>query len=90
MGADRRGGNIGQMEELARLFSRHSKNLDALIKDLNGRTVGSTEIWWGPGADRFRAAWAEAKSAFDKMAVALEEGATDVRRSQQNIEAATR
>ncbi|GAA2718108.1 WXG100 family type VII secretion target [Actinocorallia aurantiaca] len=90
MGADRRGGNIAQMEELARLFSRHSKNLDALIKDLNGRTVGSAEIWWGPGADRFRAAWAEAKSAFDKMAVALEEGSADVRRSQQNIESATR
>ncbi|ROO90106.1 WXG100 family type VII secretion target [Actinocorallia herbida] len=90
MGADRRGGNMAQMEDLARLFSRHSKNLDALINDLNGRTVGSNEIWWGPRADRFRAAWAEAKSAFDKMAVALEEGATDVRQSVQNIEAATR
>ena len=90
MGADRRGGNIGQMEDLARLFSKHSKNLDALIKDLNGRTVSSNEIWWGPRADRFRAAWAEAKSAFDKMAVALEEGAGDVRQSMQNIESATR
>ncbi|MEO5874279.1 MAG: WXG100 family type VII secretion target [Streptosporangiaceae bacterium] len=90
MSGDRRGGNIGQMEELSRLFQKHSKNLDALIKDLNGRTVGSSEIWWGPGADRFRAAWSEAKSAFDKMAVALEEGGQDVKRSQQNIEAATR
>lgn len=90
MGADRRGGNIAQMEELSRLFSKHSKNLDALIKDLNGRTVSSTEIWWGPNADRFRAAWSEAKAAFDKMALALEEGGADVRRSQQNIEAATR
>ncbi|GAB2820397.1 hypothetical protein GCM10022221_17890 [Actinocorallia aurea] len=90
MGADRRGGNLGQMEELSRLFSKHSRNLDSLIKDLNGRTVGSSEIWWGPGADRFRGAWAEAKSAFDRMAVALEEGAGDIRRSQANIEAATR
>ncbi|WP_460365075.1 WXG100 family type VII secretion target [Actinocorallia lasiicapitis] len=78
------------MEELAQLFQRHSRGLDALIKDLNGRTVGSAEIWWGPGADRFRQAWGEAKSAFDKMAVALDEGGQDVRRSQRNIEAATR
>ena len=90
MSGDKRGGQVGQMQELSQLFQKHSRNLDALIKDLNGRTVGSTEIWWGPGADRFRAAWAEAKSAFDKMAVALEEGGQDVKRSQQNIEAATR
>ena len=90
MSGDRRGGSIGEMEDLSRMFSKHSRNLDALIKDLNGRTVSSTEIWWGPGADRFRSAWAEAKAAFDKMAVALEQGSQDIKRSQQNIEAATR
>ncbi|ACY99700.1 hypothetical protein [Thermomonospora curvata] len=54
--SDRRGANIAALEELSRMFSKHARNLDALIKDLNGRTVSSTEIWWGPGADRFRAA----------------------------------
>lgn len=88
--SDRRGANIAAMEDLARTFSKHSRNLDALIKDLNGRTVSSQEIWWGPGAERFRSAWMEAKTAFDRMALALEEGAQDIRRSQQNIEAATR
>ncbi|WP_131738881.1 WXG100 family type VII secretion target [Actinomadura roseirufa] len=90
MTADKRGANIGELEELSRIFSKHSRNLDALIKDLNGRTVGSTQVWWGPGADRFRSAWAEAKTAFDKMAVALEQGGQDIKKSQQNIEAATR
>lgn len=90
MSGDKRGGSIGEMEELARIFQKHSRNLDALIRDLNGRTVSSTAIWWGPGADRFRSAWQEAKSAFDRMALALEEGSQDIKRSQQNIEAATR
>ncbi|WP_019634994.1 WXG100 family type VII secretion target [Actinomadura atramentaria] len=90
MSGDRRGASIGELEELSRIFNKHAKNLDALIKDLNGRTVGSSEIWWGPGADRFRSTWAEAKSAFDKMALALEQGSQDIKRSQQNIEAATR
>ncbi|PKK12716.1 WXG100 family type VII secretion target [Thermomonospora sp. CIF 1] len=88
--SDRRGANIAALEELSRMFSKHARNLDALIKDLNGRTVSSTEIWWGPGADRFRAAWQEAKATFDRMALALEEGSRDIKRSQQNIEAATR
>jgi WXG100 family type VII secretion target len=87
---DKRGGSISEMENLARIFSKHAKNLDALIKDLNGNTVNSTAIWWGPGADRFRAAWQEAKGSFDKMAMALEQGGKDVRTSVQNIEAATR
>ncbi|GAA1542190.1 hypothetical protein GCM10009678_25770 [Actinomadura kijaniata] len=90
MSGDKRGANIAALEDLSRMFSKHSRNLDALIKDLNGRTVSSSEIWWGPGAERFRAAWAEAKTAFDKMAIALEQGSQDIKRSQQNIEAATR
>ena len=43
MSGDRRGANIAALEELSRMFSKHSRALDALIKDLNGRTVGSTE-----------------------------------------------
>ncbi|RAY12178.1 WXG100 family type VII secretion target [Actinomadura craniellae] len=90
MSGDRRGANIAALEELSRMFSKHSRNLDALIKDLNGRTVSSSEVWWGPRADRFRSAWQEAKTAFDKMAIALEEGSQDIKRSRENIEAATR
>ncbi|HEV7934183.1 MAG TPA: WXG100 family type VII secretion target [Actinomadura sp.] len=90
MSGDRRGANIAALEELSRMFNKNSRNLDALIKDLNGRTVASSETWWGPGADRFRSAWQEAKTAFDKMAVALDQGGQDIKKSQQNIEAATR
>ena len=79
MSGDKRGANLGELEELSRIFSKHSKNLDALIRDLNGRTVSSSAAWWGPGADRFRSAWAEAKTAFDKMALALEQGWRPIR-----------
>jgi WXG100 family type VII secretion target len=90
MSGDRRGGSIAEMEQLSRLFAKHARELDAIIKDLNGSTVNSSAIWWGPGADRFRAAWQEAKGSFEQMARALDDGAQDVKRSQQNIEAATR
>jgi WXG100 family type VII secretion target len=86
----KRGANIEVLEELSRNFSKHSRNLDALIKDLNTKTESSRADWWGPGAERFRSAWAEAKTAFEKMARALDEGGKDVKKSQQNIEAATR
>lgn len=89
MSGDKRGGNLGALHDLATMFSRHSKNLDQIIRDLNGKTVSSQNDWWGPGADRFRQAWQEAKSAFDKMAHALEEGGQDVKKSAQNIERAT-
>ena len=87
---DRRGANIVALEDLARDFDKQSRNLDALIKDLNARTESSRAEWWGPSADRFRGAWQEAKTAFEKMALALEQGSQDIKRSQQNIEAATR
>jgi WXG100 family type VII secretion target len=87
---DRRGANIVALEDLARDFDKQSRNLDALIKDLNARTESSRAEWCGPGADRFRGAWQEAKTAFEKMALALEQGSQDIKRSQQNIEAATR
>ncbi|MCW2885847.1 MAG: hypothetical protein QOE54_1572 [Streptosporangiaceae bacterium] len=90
MSGDRRGANIAVLEQLARDFNKHSKNLDALIKDLNSKTESSRDNWWGPNAERFRSAWQEARGAFEKMAVALEDGSQDIKRSQQNIEAATR
>ena len=89
MAGDKRGGNLGALHDRSTMFSKHSKNLDQIIRDLNGKTVNSQNDWWGPGADRFRQAWQEAKSSFDKMAQALEEGGQDVKKSAQNIERAT-
>ncbi|MEU5882814.1 hypothetical protein [Spirillospora sp. NPDC047279] len=42
--SDKRDASVGALEDLSRMFSKHSKNLDALIKNPNGRTVSSTEI----------------------------------------------
>lgn len=44
----------------------------------------------GPERRPFPRRLGRAKTAFDKMAIALEQGGQDIRKSQQNIEAATR
>jgi WXG100 family type VII secretion target len=85
-----RGGNLEEMHQLAKMFSANATKLDGIINDLNGRTASSQDIWTGPAADRFRSAWNEAKTSFEKMRQALDEAGTAVTRSAQNIESATR
>ncbi|MEV5480045.1 MULTISPECIES: WXG100 family type VII secretion target [Streptomyces] len=85
-----RGGNIEEMQQLAKIFSANAGKLNGVISDLNSRTVDSDRIWTGPAADRFRSAWSEARASFEKMRQALEEASTAVTKSAQNIETATR
>jgi WXG100 family type VII secretion target len=85
-----RGGNLEEMQQLARLFSTNASKLNGVITDLNSKTVDSDRIWTGPAADRFRSAWSEAKASFEKMRQALDEASTAVTKSAQNIEQATR
>ncbi|BCB75427.1 hypothetical protein GCM10022251_29450 [Phytohabitans flavus] len=85
-----RGGNVEEMQQLARLFSANSGKLNSVISDLNSKTVDSERIWTGPAADRFRSAWGEAKTAFEKMRQALDEASSAVSKNAQNIEQATR
>lgn len=85
-----RGGNLEEMHQLAKMFTANATKLNGIINDLNGRTANSEAIWTGPGADRFRSAWSEAKVSFEKMRQALDEAGTAVTKSAQNIEAATR
>ncbi|MER7791662.1 WXG100 family type VII secretion target [Streptomyces sp. NPDC097640] len=85
-----RGGNLEEMRLMARMFSVNAGKLNGVISDLNSRTVGSEHIWTGPAADRFRSAWSEARTSFEKMRLALDEASTAVNRSAQNIESATR
>jgi WXG100 family type VII secretion target len=86
---DRRMGNLAAMQELANLFNKHSRNLDQLIRDLNSRTESSKDIWDTPGAERFRSAWREAKTSFDKMSHALDAGGQDIKKSAQRLDIAT-
>lgn len=81
------GGSPEQMRELARIFDKHSAGLQALIKDLNGRTVNSTGIWKGDHANKFRGSWHEAKASFDKMALALQEAHKFINSKAQSLDA---
>jgi WXG100 family type VII secretion target len=85
-----RGGNVEEMNDMARMFTSNAGKLDGIIKDLNSRTADSDRIWSGPAADRFRGDWQEARSAFEKMRQSLQEASTAVSKHAQNIEAATR
>jgi WXG100 family type VII secretion target len=90
MASNLRGGNLEEMHQLAKNFTANASKLNGVISDLNSRTADSERIWTGPNADRFRTAWNEARSSFEKMRQALDEASTAVTKSAQNIEAATR
>jgi WXG100 family type VII secretion target len=85
-----RGGHPEEMQQLAKMFTANATKLNGIINDLNSRTASSQDIWTGPAADRFRSAWSEAKTSFEKMRQALDEAYTAVTKSAQNIDAATR
>lgn len=72
------GGDPEAMKRLASLFQKHGQELDQIIRDLNSNTQSSQSIWQGPGANRFREAWAQAKPSFDKMVTAFQEAHKDI------------
>lgn len=83
----RTGGDPQAMRELGQLFSKHSQGLDQIIRDLNGRMTRSESIWISDEANKFRAAWQQAKSSFDRMSQALDKGGQDIRTTAQQLEA---
>lgn len=78
MAAGIMGGDPDGMRRLASLFERHGRELDQIVRDLNSNTVSSESIWQGPGANKFREAWSQAKPSFDKMVVAFHEANKDI------------
>lgn len=84
-----RGGNLEEMQKLAKTYSRNAKQLAGIIKDLNSKTSDSNRIWSGPAAERFRSAWDDARGSFDKMQQALEDASSSVSKSARNIESST-
>jgi WXG100 family type VII secretion target len=72
------GGDPEGMKRLANLFQKHGQELDQIIRDLNTNTQSSHSIWQGPGANRFREAWSQAKPSFDKMVTAFQDAHKDI------------
>lgn len=85
-----RGGEIQEMEAMAKEFATQAGQLHQMINQLSQRAESSQSIWTGPGADRFRSAWQAAKPQFTKMADALHDASKAVQAYARNIEAATR
>jgi WXG100 family type VII secretion target len=84
------GGDVAEMREMAKMYTRNAQQLAEIIRDLNTNTGNSERIWTGPAAERFRTAWNDARPQFDTMRTALDEAGTAVNKNAQNIEDATR
>jgi WXG100 family type VII secretion target len=90
MAETEKGGKTGEMREMAKLFTRNAGKLNEIIKDLNGRTVNSNDIWKGPAADRFRSEWNDARSSFQEMHQALNDAGKAVNKHASNIDEISR
>jgi WXG100 family type VII secretion target len=84
-----RGGQTDRMRDLAKRFRTDSGQIKGLVKGLDGDTSGSTDIWMGPAADRFRGDWHTFKPTLDKLTVALDDAAQAIDKNAAAIDAAT-
>ena len=81
------GAEMGQMDQLAQVFTQKSAQIDELTAAIDGQ-VGGT--WWeGPAADRFREQWSGSfKPNLQQLQQALNECSSEVRSRRAAIEAA--
>jgi WXG100 family type VII secretion target len=85
-----RGGEIGQMHTMSKDFKAQAAEVQRVASQIERNVQSSNQIWTGPGAERFRSAWAQNKQAFQQMVQALEEASKGIKTYADNIEAATR
>ncbi|MGP3972140.1 WXG100 family type VII secretion target [Streptomyces sp. 6N223] len=85
-----RGADITRLRELATKFGEKAETLRTeIIEALGSACDESMDYWKGPGADRFRQEYAEAKPTFTDFATALDNAKESANNSAENIEAAT-
>ncbi|MFC4057950.1 WXG100 family type VII secretion target [Planomonospora corallina] len=84
------GGNLADMDAMARQFGQRAHQVREIVAALNTEAAKVNVSWTGPGATRFGEAWQNYKAAFERMAVELEEASKVINTYRANIESATR
>lgn len=84
-----RGGATEEMRQMAKDFAANAEAIREAIKTLDG-WASRTDIWTGPGADRFRGEWQGARKSFNTMVGALHDASRGINTYATNIDAATR
>ncbi|GGL52904.1 WXG100 family type VII secretion target [Planomonospora parontospora] len=84
------GGNIEEMEGMARQFQQRAGQVREVVAALNNEASKVGVAWTGPGAQRFGEAWQNYRVAFERMAEELDRASEVIRSYRGNIESATR
>lgn len=66
------GADIAQGQQLAQNFKTGGADLQAAVSKLDSAVSQSEAFWKGPGADKFRAEWAQFKPSAQKMIQAVQ------------------
>lgn len=69
------GMDLAQGSQLVQNFRTGGADLQAAVSKLDSFVQQSEAFWKGPGADKFRAEWAQFKPQAQKMIVAVHEDA---------------
>jgi WXG100 family type VII secretion target len=86
---DKVGGVLADMEKMASTFKTQAGSVIDAKKALDTEASKIPASWSGPNADKFRAAWDEYKTSFDKVSQALEEAQDGIRKNKEAIAQAT-
>ena len=85
-----RGADIQRLRDLATGFGEKATTLRTeIIEALSTASEDSESYWKGPGADRFRQEFRDAKPTFTSFADALDDAKTAANDSADRIEQAT-
>lgn len=85
-----RGADIQRLRDLATTFGEKGTLLrEEIIEALSTLSEDSESYWKGPGADRFRQEFRDAKPTFQSFADALDAAKQSANTSADNIEQAT-
>ncbi|GAA3116448.1 hypothetical protein GCM10010466_04360 [Planomonospora alba] len=83
------GGNLEEMDAMARQFQQRAGQVQEIVAALNAEAGKVGVAWTGPGATRFGEAWQNYRVAFERMAEELAEASRVINSYRGRIHSAT-
>jgi uncharacterized protein YukE len=78
------GADLAQGNHLATNFTTGGQDLQAAVSKLSSAVNESSGFWVGPGADKFRAEWAQFLPQANKMIAAVQQDAPQAIKAAMN------